>query len=81
LDLERRRNRDLQETSRERDKEYQKLKAQYDKLKRRALLAPTVGANQPGINLAGAPELPTGVGGGMDVNGVSAGAPWTTTAP
>jgi E3 ubiquitin-protein ligase CCNP1IP1 len=26
LDLERRKNRDLQETSRERDKEYQKLK-------------------------------------------------------
>ena len=65
----RRKNRDLQETSRERDEEYQKLKglwttyvcgsneefpstlsqAQYDKLKRRALLAPTVGTNEPGI--------------------------------
>jgi len=68
LDLERRKNRDLQETSRERDKEYQKLKAQYDKLKRRALLAPTVGTNQPGINLAGGgPELHPGVGvGGMN---------------
>jgi len=74
LDLERRRNRDLQETSRERDKEYQKLKAQYDKLKRRALLAPTVGANQPGINLAGAPDLPAGVG-GIDMNGRPVGVP------
>jgi hypothetical protein len=36
--------------------------AQYDKLKRRALLAPTVGSNQPGINLAGGPELHPGVG-------------------
>lgn len=70
LDLERRKNRDLQETSRERDKEYQKLKAQYDKLKRRALLAPTVGTNQPGINLAGGPELHPGVGVGVGV-GVS----------
>ena len=39
--------------------------AQYDKLKRRALLAPTGGANQPGgiNNLAGASELHPGVGG------------------
>jgi len=71
LDLERRKTRDLQETSRERDKEYQKLKAQYDKLKRRALLAPTVGTNQPGINLAGVSDLPAGVG-GIDMNGVRA---------
>jgi len=37
------------------------FQAQYDKLKRRALLAPTIGANQPGINIAGGPELPPGV--------------------
>jgi hypothetical protein len=39
--------------------------AQYDKLKRRALLAPTGGGNQPGSinNLAGASELHPGVGG------------------
>ncbi|KAF9452186.1 hypothetical protein P691DRAFT_722507 [Macrolepiota fuliginosa MF-IS2] len=41
LELERRKVRDLQDASRERDKEYQKLKAQHDKLKRRALLGPT----------------------------------------
>jgi len=60
--LERRKNRDLLESSRERDKEYQKLKAQYDKLKRRALLAPTIGANQTGINIAGGPD-------NMEMNG------------
>ena len=45
--------------------------AQYDKLKRRALLAPTVGTNQPGgiNNLAGAPELHPGVGGMNTVSG------------
>ncbi|KAL0949878.1 hypothetical protein HGRIS_009911 [Hohenbuehelia grisea] len=41
LELERRKVRDLQEASRERDKEYQKLKAQFDKIKRKALLAPS----------------------------------------
>ncbi|KAN0127082.1 hypothetical protein V8E53_015100 [Lactarius tabidus] len=68
LDLERRKNRDLMESSRERDKEYQKLKAQYDKLKRRALLAPTIGTNQPGMNITGGPELPPGVN-AMEMNG------------
>jgi hypothetical protein len=43
--------------------------AQYDKLKRRALLAPAVGASQPGINLAGGPELPPIVN-NIDVSGV-----------
>jgi hypothetical protein len=44
--------------------------AQYDKLKRRALLAPTVSTNQPGINHASAPDLrPPGVV-GIDMNGV-----------
>jgi hypothetical protein len=94
LDLERRKNRDLQETSRERDKEYQKLKvrgfpvrvhpavtrgivlpqAQYDKLKRRALLAPTVGASQPGINLTGGPEHPPVVN-NLDVSEVACSPP------
>lgn len=68
LDLERRKNRDLMESSRERDKEYQKLKAQYDKLKRRALLAPTIGTNQPGMNITGGPELQPGVN-AMEMNG------------
>ncbi|KAF8639636.1 hypothetical protein AX17_000901 [Amanita inopinata Kibby_2008] len=35
--MERRKNRELQETSREREKEYQKLKAAHDKFKRKAL--------------------------------------------
>ncbi|TFY80277.1 hypothetical protein EWM64_g3732 [Hericium alpestre] len=40
LELERRKVRDLQEGSREREKEYQKLKVQHDKIKRKALLQP-----------------------------------------
>ncbi|KAK2466458.1 hypothetical protein APHAL10511_002100 [Amanita phalloides] len=37
LEIERRKNRELQDAARERDKEYQKLKAAHDKLKRKAL--------------------------------------------
>ena len=37
--------------------------AQYDKLKRRALLVPTIGANQSGLNIAGGPDA-------MEMNGV-----------
>jgi len=40
LELERRKNRDVQAASREKDKEYQKLKNQFDKIKRKTLLAP-----------------------------------------
>lgn len=74
MELERRKNRDLQDATRERDKEYQKLKVnsiyevtgvtdvvpkpllqvQYDKIKRKALLAPNVGG-QDGNRLFGAP--------------------------
>ncbi|TFY59872.1 hypothetical protein EVJ58_g5507 [Rhodofomes roseus] len=42
LELERRKLSGLQDSLKERDKEYQKLKAQYDKIKRKALLAPNV---------------------------------------
>ncbi|KAF5369772.1 hypothetical protein D9758_001312 [Tetrapyrgos nigripes] len=45
LEVERRKVRDLQEATREREKEYQKLKAQHDKIKRKALLAPNLGVN------------------------------------
>ncbi|KAI0787101.1 hypothetical protein BC629DRAFT_1440299 [Irpex lacteus] len=40
LETERRKSATLQEAVRERDKEYQKLKAQHDKIKRKAILAP-----------------------------------------
>lgn len=40
LELERRKNREQHEQLRERDKEYARLKSQYDQLKRKALLAP-----------------------------------------
>ncbi|KAG8726112.1 hypothetical protein FRC12_023693, partial [Ceratobasidium sp. 428] len=40
LELERRKTRDLMDVARERDKEYQKLKTQYDNLKRKTILAP-----------------------------------------
>ncbi|KAG5654075.1 hypothetical protein H0H81_007801, partial [Sphagnurus paluster] len=43
LELERRKIRELQDASREREKEYQKLKALHDKFKRKALLAPSTG--------------------------------------
>ncbi|PPQ92365.1 hypothetical protein CVT25_008715 [Psilocybe cyanescens] len=43
LELERRKVRELQDASRERDKEYTKLKAQLDKLKRKTLLGPATG--------------------------------------
>ncbi|KAN0097661.1 hypothetical protein V8E55_002107 [Tylopilus felleus] len=52
LELERRKVHELQDTSREREKEYQKLKAQLDRVKRRALLGPDAGAsgaNQPPV--------------------------------
>ncbi|TFY72092.1 hypothetical protein EVG20_g897 [Dentipellis fragilis] len=48
LDIERRKVRDLQDAAKERDKEYQKLKTQYDKIKRKTLLAPAHGL-EPGI--------------------------------
>lgn len=40
LEFERRRVHELQDASREREKEYQRLKDQHDKVKRKALLAP-----------------------------------------
>ncbi|KAH9940567.1 hypothetical protein B0H21DRAFT_754610 [Amylocystis lapponica] len=55
LELERRKAAGLQDSMKERDKEYQKLKAQYDKLKRKTLLAPNaLGGDQ------GGGENPTG---------------------
>ncbi|KAH8118342.1 hypothetical protein DFH11DRAFT_1540541 [Phellopilus nigrolimitatus] len=40
LELERRKLREMQDSARERDKEYQKLKNHYEKIKRKTLLAP-----------------------------------------
>lgn len=48
LELERRKVRELQEGSRERDREYAKLKVQFDKLKRKALLGPVAGGIENG---------------------------------
>ncbi|KAJ3990288.1 hypothetical protein F5890DRAFT_1480904 [Lentinula detonsa] len=50
LEVERRKVRDLQEATREREKEYQKLKVQHDKIKRKALLGPNFTANEPSLN-------------------------------
>ncbi|KAF5393729.1 hypothetical protein D9757_000258 [Collybiopsis confluens] len=50
LEVERRKVRDLQDSMREREKEYQKLKAQHDKIKRKALLGPNLGSNDPTFN-------------------------------
>lgn len=60
--MERRKVRELQDASRERDKEYQKLKAQYDRVKRKALLAPNaiapdVSSNVHGIGATGAAAI------------------------
>ncbi|KAF7980939.1 hypothetical protein HWV62_36165 [Athelia sp. TMB] len=58
LELERRKVRDLQDTSRDRDKEYQKLKAQHDKIKRKALLAGGPPNNEHLQSLSGNPGHP-----------------------
>ncbi|KAL4266437.1 RING-type domain-containing protein [Pleurotus pulmonarius] len=86
LELERRKVREVHEASRERDKEYQKLKAQHDKIKRKALLAPdSGGAPQGNIGFTTAegyprhlPQNPNSnqslnvgaVVGGMQANGI-----------
>ncbi|KAM5532411.1 hypothetical protein V8D89_013905 [Ganoderma adspersum] len=44
LEMERRKSASLQDTLKEHEKEYQKLKTQYDKLKRKALLGGTTGS-------------------------------------
>ncbi|KIY73771.1 hypothetical protein CYLTODRAFT_416794 [Cylindrobasidium torrendii FP15055 ss-10] len=48
LEMERRKVRDLQEGSRDRDREYQKLKTQHDKMKRKALLGGLPGTANSG---------------------------------
>ncbi|KAH0839722.1 hypothetical protein J3R83DRAFT_660 [Lanmaoa asiatica] len=88
LELERRRVHELQDTSREREKEYQKLKAQLDRVKRRALLGPDASCIiQPPVHgfghshrsLDDHPRQPVGevdigaVVGGMEAIGVNPG--------
>ncbi|KAK0190766.1 hypothetical protein F5146DRAFT_1137592 [Armillaria mellea] len=50
VELERRKVRELQDASRDRDREYQKLKAQHDKMKRKVLLAPNLSGQQASGN-------------------------------
>ncbi|KAJ8086312.1 hypothetical protein PM082_005135 [Marasmius tenuissimus] len=45
LEVEKRKVRDLQEANREAEKEYQKLKLQHDKIKRKTVLAPSLATN------------------------------------
>ncbi|KIK44477.1 hypothetical protein CY34DRAFT_625023 [Suillus luteus UH-Slu-Lm8-n1] len=83
MELERRKVHELQDSSKEREKEYQKLKAQYDKAKRKALLAPNTapsGQGGGGVNMFDRPQDDHNKGragvdigamiGGMDANGV-----------
>ncbi|KAJ4472203.1 hypothetical protein J3R30DRAFT_3523872 [Lentinula aciculospora] len=86
LEVERRKVRDLQEATREREKEYQKLKAQHDRIKRKALLGPNLTVNDHGPTnqisedqRVGMRSFGTNVGnnvdfgavvGGMEVNGI-----------
>ncbi|KAG2339875.1 hypothetical protein BDR05DRAFT_991811 [Suillus weaverae] len=83
MELERRKVHELQDSSREREKEYQKLKAQYDKAKRKSLLAPSTappGQGVGGVNMFDRPQDDHNKGragvdigaviGGMDANGV-----------
>ncbi|KAB5592097.1 E3 ubiquitin-protein ligase [Ceratobasidium theobromae] len=81
LEVERRKCRDLAESAREKDKEYQKLKAQYDALKRKTILAPdtlATAANQAAHQLtmnraeplAPQPQRLGDIAGGMDANRV-----------
>ncbi|QRV73185.1 E3 ubiquitin-protein ligase CCNP1IP1 [Ceratobasidium sp. AG-Ba] len=85
LELERRKARDLMDAAREKDKEYQKLKTQYDNLKRKTILAPgtlaTAAANEAAhqLNNRTSPIEPhqtqrignmADIAGGMDANRV-----------
>lgn len=84
MELERRKVHELQDSSREREKEYQKLKAQYDKAKRKSLLAPSTappGQGVSGVNMFDRPpqddhnksRASVDIGaviGGMDANGI-----------
>ncbi|KAF5321352.1 hypothetical protein D9619_001014 [Psilocybe cf. subviscida] len=59
LELERRKVRELQDGSRERDKEYAKLKLHFDKLKRKTLFGPGAGGNDAnGTGASGMPQPP-----------------------
>ncbi|KAF8760043.1 chiasma assembly [Rhizoctonia solani] len=77
LETERRKCRDLAESTREKDKEYQKLKSQYDVLKRKTILAPdtlaTAAANeaahQLAMNRTASPAEQQGAGGLRDIAG------------
>ncbi|KAG9032959.1 hypothetical protein FRB95_000707 [Tulasnella sp. JGI-2019a] len=53
LELERRKTRELSDASREKDKEYQKLKNHYDSIKRKALLAPSILQHGAGVDSGG----------------------------
>ncbi|KAI6047097.1 hypothetical protein EDC04DRAFT_585983 [Pisolithus marmoratus] len=84
LELERRKVRELQDTSREREKEYQRLKAQLDKVKRKALLGPDTATraiapaadphNRTPLDNTSVQRQPLGgvgtVVGGMEANGI-----------
>ncbi|KAJ3490299.1 hypothetical protein NLI96_g1526 [Meripilus lineatus] len=60
-ELERRKVTTSQESLRERDKEYQRLKTQYDRLKRRVLLSPSNGGQGPGLGTNPTEVNPVGV--------------------
>ncbi|OBZ71896.1 E3 ubiquitin-protein ligase CCNB1IP1 [Grifola frondosa] len=51
LELERRKAASIQDTLKDREKEYQKLKTQYDKIKRKALLGPNAVGGDPTLPL------------------------------
>ncbi|KAG8690326.1 hypothetical protein FRC08_010564, partial [Ceratobasidium sp. 394] len=84
LELERRKTRDLMDAAREKDKEYQKLKTQFDNLKRKTILAPntlaTAAANEAAHQLNRNSPVDqqhnqrignmTDIAGGMDANRV-----------
>ncbi|KAI0939068.1 hypothetical protein AcV5_000586 [Taiwanofungus camphoratus] len=82
LELERRNLASHQDSLRERDKEYQKLKTQYDKIKRKALLAPNVVGGDSAIPLINEnPANHTGERSALDehTNKMRQGMPFGTT--
>ncbi|KAI0921955.1 hypothetical protein AcW2_006780 [Taiwanofungus camphoratus] len=82
LELERRNLASHQDSLRERDKEYQKLKTQYDKIKRKALLAPNVVGGDSAIPLINEnPANHTGERSALDehLNKMRQGMPFGTT--
>jgi len=73
VEVERRKVHELQETSREREKEYQKLKNQHEKVKRKALLVPSAGPPNGMQKAGGEARHPVDPSARLDIDAVVGG--------